>query len=272
MRTFLNAESSLAREFWEHGRSASCPVIDMHGHMGAFSGIRFAAETPERAVRHMDRAGVRLLCFAHHDALSSPDVGNRTALEAVRAFPDRLRAYLTLNPNYPDLMKREMALLDREPGVFTGFKFHSGMHQVPMDDPRYERPLAIAQERRLPVLFHTWGGQGLCGATQTRNVAKRFPGVPMILGHALHGTWHEACAVAREFPNTYLELTAVVGRRGVVELLVAEAGSDRILYGTDMPWFDEHHYIGNILAAGVSDDDRHNILHRNAERILAGIR
>ena len=26
--------SPLAREFWERGKSESCPIYDMHGHMG----------------------------------------------------------------------------------------------------------------------------------------------------------------------------------------------------------------------------------------------
>ena len=100
-----------------------------------------------------------------------------------------------------------------------------------------------------------------------RRVAEKHPNAILILGHALWGTWEAGCAVVRDHANTYLELTAVV-RRGVVETLVAGAGSDRILYGTDLPWFDEHYYIGNILAADITDEDRHNILHRNAERIL----
>ncbi len=43
-----------------------------------------------------------------------------------------------------------------------------------------------------------------------------------------------------------------------------------MLYGTDLPWFDEHHAIGSVLAADITDDDVHNILHRNAEALLGG--
>ena len=268
MTTYLHPTSRIAAEFWANGKSAACPVIDMHGHMGPFSGIHFPLDTPEKVAQHMDRTGVRLLCFAHHDPLGSPELGNQPALEAVRACPDRLRAYLTVNPNYPDYTRRELPLLDREPDVFIGFKLHPGMHAVPLDDPRYDTPLAIAHERRLPVLIHTWGGCATCGVPQVRAAATKYPQAILILGHALYGAWKEGCEVVREHPNTYLELTAVVGRRGVVETMVAGAGSTRILYGTDLPWFDEHQYIGNILCADLTEEDRHNILHRNAERLL----
>ncbi len=56
--------------------------------------------------------------------------------------------------------------------------------------------------------------------------------------------------------------------RGVLERFVGEAGSERILFGTDLPWFNHHYYIGSVLGAAISDEDRHNILHRNAEKLL----
>jgi predicted TIM-barrel fold metal-dependent hydrolase len=56
--------------------------------------------------------------------------------------------------------------------------------------------------------------------------------------------------------------------RGVIEKFVSEAGSDRMLFGTDLPWFDPHHAVGVLLSAKISDDDRHNICHRNAENLL----
>jgi predicted TIM-barrel fold metal-dependent hydrolase len=43
-----------------------------------------------------------------------------------------------------------------------------------------------------------------------------------------------------------------------------------MLFGTDLPWFDPHYTTGCILFARISDDDRHNIFHRNPERILKG--
>ena len=66
----------------------------------------------------------------------------------------------------------------------------------------------------------------------------------------------------------YCELTAVLDDRGAVEILVREAGSQKIV-GTDTPWFNHHNYIGALLGAEMSDEDRRNILYRNARRLLA---
>jgi len=58
------------------------------------------------------------------------------------------------------------------------------------------------------------------------------------------------------------------GHGGILDRFVREVGSDRILFGTDLPWFSTHHAIGAIIDAEMTDDDRHNIFHRNGEKIF----
>ena len=258
----------MAAEFWEEGKSESCPIYDMHGHMGTWKGIYFpCAEAPDM-VHVMERAGVKLLCFAHHHALFAPDVGNDPAIEAVRQFPDRLRAYMAINPNYPDIVKRDLDRFDSLRDVFMGLKFLAGYHEVKMSDDRYKPALEFANARKLPVLMHTWQGCEHNDAAQVRHVASHYPDALFFLGHCLGGDWTNACAITKEYPNTYLELTSVPGARGALEFLVEGAGSDRILFGTDLPWFEEHQSMGSLLSADITEADIHNICHRNAEKIL----
>ena len=42
-----------------------------------------------------------------------------------------------------------------------------------------------------------------------------------------------------------------------------------MLFGTDLPWFSPLHGIGCVLSAEITDEDRRNILYRNAEKLLA---
>jgi predicted TIM-barrel fold metal-dependent hydrolase len=217
----------------------------------------------------MDRANVRLLCFTPHAALFAPDIGNRVSIEAVRKFPTRLRAYLAINPHYPDQIARDLAAFDANSDVFIGLKFLSDYHRVPMTAPVYEPAWKFAAERRLPVLAHTWCGSQYDGEAVVRKIAAQYPDIPFLLGHSLHGAWDEAAAIAKEFPNVYLELTALLDNdRGVIEKFVAAGLSGKMLFGTDLPWFSEFCGIGSILSADITDEDRHNILHRNAEELL----
>ena len=264
--------SDLARTFWEHGKAADCPIYDMHGHMGPYHSIYFPRAEPADMVRTMDEAGVRLLIFSHHSALNSPNLANQPSIAAVRAFPDRLRAYCMVNPNYPEQMARDLDAFDSLfPDVYVGFKFLSDYHQIPLTDEAYRPAWEVADRRGLLVLAHTWGGSQYDGEAVVRKVAERYPNVKFLLGHSCHGAWDAAIALANDFPNIYLELTAIFDDRGGIETFVRGAGSDRMLFGTDLPWFDPHQAIGVLLNAGITDEDRHNICHRNAERLLRPI-
>lgn len=54
----------------------------------------------------------------------------------------------------------------------------------------------------------------------------------------------------------------------VCQLRSAECGSTRMVFGTDAPWFNYPYYIGSLLGADITDEDRRNICYRNAERLL----
>jgi predicted TIM-barrel fold metal-dependent hydrolase len=264
-------DSSLAREFWGNGKSSICPIYDMHGHMGAFAQIYFPRADPEAMIGTMDDCGVKMLVFSHHLGLLTPDHGNQPTIDAVRRYPDRLKAYMVIHPNYPELFPDYLTVFEANPDVFVGFKFLPDYHEVALTSPNYQPAWEYADQHSLMVLTHTWGKSPYDGADVVRQVAERYPRVRLLLGHSCHGDWQAAISLARDFPNIYLELTAVFDDRGVLEMLVQGAGSNRMLFGTDLPWFDPHHAVGALLSARISDDDRHNICHRNAEQLLATV-
>ena len=261
-------QSQLKQAFYETGRLPDCPIYDLHGHMGRFYGIHFPRCDTDGMVRVMQHAGVKMLVFCHHTTLFSPDFGNAENIKAVRQYPGCLRAYCGINPNYPDVAARDVDTYDEHRDVFVGFKLLADYHGYPLTDERYRAAWEKADRDGLLVLIHTWGGSALDGPGPVRAIAERYPNARILMGHSCHGEWDKAIQLANDFPNLYLELTAVLDERGILERFVAEAGSQRVIYGTDFPWFNHHYYIGAVLGAHMTDDDRHNILHRNAERLL----
>jgi hypothetical protein len=261
---------SLKERFYQSPALPDCPVYDLHGHMGSWYGIYFTRPDPAQMVRVMERSGVRMLVFCHHWTLFSPDIGNRANVEAVRAFPDRLRAYCGINPNYPDIVKQDVETYDDYSDVYVGFKLLADYHLYPISHDRYRPAWELANERGLLMLLHTWSGSGYDGPGEIRKVAAEYPHTKILLGHSCHDDWLGAVSLVREFPNVYLELCAVLDDRGALDLFVAEIGSERIVFGTDFPWFNHHYYIGAVLGAEMTDEDRRNILYRNAEKLLYG--
>ena len=211
---------------------------------------------------------------------ADPDIGQILVVTHVPIFPEcvpeypsseiwsLLRAYMGINPNYPDVIAQDLARFDSHPDVFVGFKLLADYHRVSVADDRNRPAWEMANARRLPVLLHTWGGSEYDGYPAVRTVAERYPEATILCGHSIHSDWEHAVELANTFPNLYLELTAVPDERGVVEQLLAGAGSRKLVFGTDFPWFSHYYYIGALLGAGVEDEALRDILYRNAQRIL----
>jgi predicted TIM-barrel fold metal-dependent hydrolase len=262
-------DSPLAKAFWDHGRLDDCPVIDMHGHMGPWPAIYFPRPEPEQMLRSMDAAGVKTLVFSSHEALFSAATGNDYTASVVRKWPTRFRGMMVINGNYMDIVERDLARFDAMRDAFLGLKFLPGYHGVALDDPRYDDVWRFAEQRKLPVTSHTWGHGTENNVKNVESVASRFPEVRLLLAHSLYGRWDEAARLATQYPHVYLDLTAVFECRGSVELFAERGASERMLFGTDLPWFSPLHGIGCVLSAEITDEDRRNILYRNAEKLLA---
>jgi uncharacterized protein len=263
----MNFASPVVEQFLATGQSLDCPVINTHAHFGPFGAIYFPMDAPEQVLHTMDRCGVRWLIASSHTALVDTERGNREFGEIIAQHPDRFKGYWAINPLYPERVAKEVAAFDQQEG-FVGFKFLSDYYQYPVTGPEYAPALEYAEAHGLPILLHTWGGSAYDGPQVVEEAAERYPNVRLLMGHAGFGEWQRASEVARDHPHVYLELTAAYSVRGAIELMVEVAGSEKITFGDDHPWFDPHYGIGAVLFAHLSDDDRRKILHRNAQRIF----
>ena len=291
MVTMLNP-SPIAREYMAIGRSASCPIIDLHGHLGALGSGYLPSAPLEKMRASLARCGVvRIVCAPHAALFGDVNAGNALMQRTIDAHPQQFLGYWAINPNYPEALSEGLAQYPQARG-FVGFKLLPDYHTCSLVDERYAPVLAYAHEQRSLVLVHTWGGSPYDSPQQLAEVARRYPQATFLMGHSGYGDWQGATQVAHERDNVYLELTAVyvahdfamqpsgsgtplplqscLSVNGVIEYMVSRCTSGKIVYGTDMPWYSPHYAAGAVLFARISDDDRHNILHRNAERLLAG--
>jgi hypothetical protein len=263
--------SVLAGEFVARGRSESCSVIDMHGHYGPFWGIYLPKPYADGMLDSMDLCGVSATVCSSHSALVDQERGNREMAEVVKQHPGRFYGYRVVNPNYPKQAAKEVERYPEDAG-FLGFKFHPDQHSYPLTGEGYVPALQYAEAHRLVVLTHSWGHSEYDGPKLVQQVAERYPQVTLIMGHSGYGEWDAAFAAARDCSNVYLDLTAAYRVNGIIARMVKEVGSQKVLFGTDLPWFDPHWAIGSVCFSRITDEDRHNILHRNAERLMAPFR
>jgi predicted TIM-barrel fold metal-dependent hydrolase len=193
--------------------------------------------------------------------------GNAEMAQVIREHPDRFYGYRVVNPNYPKEVEAEVARFGDD-GGFVGFKFHPDGHSYPITGQHYKPALEYAEEHRLIVLSHTWGESSYDSPAMLAEVAAAYPSVTFLMGHSGYGQWDAALAAAREHANVYLELTAAYEVGGLIERMVEEVGSEKVVFGTDLPWFDPHFAIGAVCFSHIAEEDRRNILRGNAERLL----
>jgi uncharacterized protein len=238
-------------------------IIDLHGHLGRHD-FCIPDLAPGSLVAAMDRIGIESILLSHVRCLSSqPSRGNDEVLDAMQAFPGRILGYVILLPTTAGEVQAEMERRVAE--GFTGLKLHSA-NGIPYDEPNYEPALAIANERRMPVLFHTWGEANMF--RQIRGLAEKFPEASLILGHAGAANENEYIKIAGEFPNLFLDLTFSAGPRGLARRLVDGAGVDRVVFGSDGLFLSITQQIGKVLGADLTEDQQRQVLGGNARRIL----
>jgi predicted TIM-barrel fold metal-dependent hydrolase len=247
------------------GLPLDVPVIDCHAHAGPSRGIDRVA-SPEAIVRLMDRIGIERnvvsgLMFATGVRVETM---NDWVAECLRAHPDRFLGYCYINPNFPEAMEAEIERCFGRPG-FAGFKLHVSWNGVPYDADAYAPVYDFAAAGGIPILAHTWGDESVRALAR---MARVHPGIPFLAGHSGAGDVSITLEEAHRTPNLYLELTYSGGTPWLVERLVAEIGSGRIVWGSDTILFAASHQVGKVVFADIPEEDKRAILGGNAKRLF----
>ena len=258
--------SLLAAEFMKN-RKMPLPIIDAHAHMGANYGTYMSKATMEEMVEVMDKENIEMVFCAPHSALFDPGMQNRELEQAMEKYPNRFKGYYTFNPNYPERFAENMDRVLTVPG-YLGFKFLPTYHRYPIDGENYRSALEFANAHGRVILIHTWGNNDPHnGPRHIEKAAGEYPNALFIMGHSAPGELDEAIAVARRHENVYLDLCDIHRHSGIVDKMVNAIGADRVIFGTDIPWYDPGYGIGSVLFSHVSDEDKYKILYQNAKAL-----
>lgn len=185
---------------------------------------------------------------------------------------DRLVAFGSVHPNDPGKLEK----LERYAALgLAGIKLHPSMQLIAPDDPATMEIYPVCDRLRLPVFFHS-GRTSLEVANQAELVnldryqapVREFPNVDFVLGHSGAVLDFEAAiALAKDCPNVWLCLAGP--SVPALEQLVAELGPERLLFGSDWPFYPMAYMLSKVLIATRCDPTvRDLMLSGNAERFL----
>ncbi len=261
------------------------PLVDVHAHFLHARAGRRDWEAPNRArMRAGERIGVTvhiasiLGTWGHTSPVYFPSprdvtLGNDEMLAIQGRDPERIRTYITVNPNDTAHALEEISRCAERGAV--GVKLAASRRA---DDPLLD-PIATAAERRhFPILHHIWQhrtrewpGQEISDGADLGRLALRHPAVPFILAHiGGGGDYRHTFAAVAHIPNVYLDLSGSGVDRGMLDDAVRAVGARRILWGSDITmetglaklWALEH--VEPHLDANAMTDIR----WRNAARIF----
>lgn len=257
-------------------------LIDVHAHFLHDRSPR--ADWQERNASRM-RAGERVGITVHVASIlgswgaTSPiyfpspsdiEYGNDFLLRFQEAYPDRVRGYVVVNPNFTDHALKELGrCLD---AGMIGVKLAASRRA---DDRLLDPVCHMAEQRGVPVLHHIWQhrrrdypGQEASDAAELGVLALRHPNVHFLLAHiGGGGDWIHSLAAVRRVPNVMVDLSGSGVDGGMLEACIDAVGVDRLLWGCDLTidtGWAKLRYLEHLLSA----PDLELVRWRNAARIF----
>jgi predicted TIM-barrel fold metal-dependent hydrolase len=240
-------------------------LYDAHTHIGANDPDGYK-QTPGELVAALAVAGARGVVFPMHE----PDGyagANDAVLAAVAAQPDRLVAFCRVSPHDDALAEARRAL---DAGA-RGIKLHPRAERFGMEEPVVAELVALAHERRVPVLIHAGRGIPALGENTVR-LAERYPDATLILAHAAISDLAWLWRVLPWHPNVLVD-TAWWNPVDLVALF-ALAPPASIVWASDSPYgrplFSAVLALRCALQAGCGTEQLRGIAGGTIARVLDG--
>ncbi len=161
-----------------------------------------------------------------------------------------------------------------------GIKLHTGLQGFSISDERLWPLYRFCEQRGLSVLGH--GGPDRNGNRFSEPEAflamlQAFPRLTVVLAHMGGATWRQTAAVAAKSPNLCFDCSEIIEWTGTpngpsdaeLAALIKEVGPERVMMGSDFPWYDLDHTIARIMELPIlTPAEKRGIMGENAMRLL----
>jgi uncharacterized protein len=259
---------ALVRPWWEAlaAHIGDHALFDAHTHIGRNDPDGFK-QTPEQLLGILERADARAAVFPMHEPDGYPEA-NDAAIEAARASDGRLVAFCRLDPHAEDPAGEAERCLD---AGAQGIKLHPRAERFTLAEPGVRAAVAVAHERRRPVLIHAGRGIPALGEDTVR-LATELPGARLILAHAAISDLAWLWKVLPRHPNVFVD-TAWWNPADLVALFTL-AGAGHVLFASDSPYGSPLNSaviaLRCAVEAGLTPEQLRLVAGGQIERLLAG--
>lgn len=143
-------------------------------------------------------------------------------------------------------------------------------HSYLLDDWNVQELFELTSEQSIPVLLDMRQNSGDLSSQYDKiySIALRYPRTPLILLTVGYRHLRITLKLMEKCPNIFLDTSTFITFRGIEEV-VRLFGSERIVFGSWMPFIEGGISIGRIIYADISEADKENIAYKNTMNLLA---
>ncbi|MGH2983669.1 MAG: amidohydrolase family protein [Solirubrobacterales bacterium] len=229
----------------------------------------------EVTIEAMDSGGVNLGLTSAWHAPEGPLISNDEVASFVRGHPDRLAGVAAVDLNDPVGAVRELRRCVRELG-FKGLRVVPWLWGLPPDDRRYYPLFVECVELGVPFCTQVGHTGPLRSSEPGRpipyldRVALDFPDLVIVAGHIGYPWTEEMVALARKYPNVYIDTSAYTTKRYPPELVafLRKDGRDKVMFGTNYPMITAQKALEDLDRLELDDEARELFLSGNARRVF----
>ncbi|MBS7637955.1 amidohydrolase [Candidatus Bathyarchaeota archaeon] len=232
-------------------------IVDAHAHIGQGGQLFGVSIFPDELRRLMRRYNYSRCIVMSRD--------NEMVAKAVRGSRDLL-ANVWINPREEGCENKLREYLNRE--NFIGIKLHPLFDAFLPYEPIVHSVAEVAEEFAVPIQFHC-GHPPFSLPWTFEPLARNFPKVKMVLVHMGHGHIvyiNGAIEIAERNPNIYLETSGMPMHTKIKEAMI-RVGSDRVLYGDDIPYGHPSWELEKARAAELGEEDFKRLLGENTRKL-----
>ena len=194
---------------------------------------------------------------------------------------DRLYTFASIHPFDDNILDKIDNYMKMD---IKGWKLNPHIWGVPIDCDESTTLLKELAKTKLPIMSCSGIGlpqEMLDSAVPTKTTKKEvmtqhlskfekvlncIPDATVILAHSGCFDFQYIIDLMKKFPNTYTDIS--IQPAANIKKLIDEIGSDRILFGTDYPFVTQAFSILSVLRATGDEQERINILGKNAKKLL----
>jgi predicted TIM-barrel fold metal-dependent hydrolase len=254
---------------WYDRLAADVPglcLFDAHTHIGANDPDGFR-QRPDELMGVLERAGARGVVFPMHEPEGYREA-NEAAIAAARASGGRLEAFCRVDPRADAAREAERCL---DAGA-RGIKLHPRAERFTLAEPGVRAVIALAHERRLPVLIHAGRGIPALGR-DTVELSGEFTGARLILAHAAISDLAWLWKVMPEHPNVFVD-TSWWNPADLIALFTL-VSPGQVVWASDSPYGSP--LVSAVIAlrcalqAGLTAHQVRLVAGGQMERLVAGL-